>query len=130
MAFIQACQGENIAVVPPASLQSDGDSRHTCDFIMSSAAFYGQKSFRAANGTWYINVLCKIFKENYKTMDAVSMITHVHKEVTNMKSGYSMQCASSVRHNVHFAVKGGWGRVFGHHYGELSRWLFHSVIFL
>ena len=32
-------------------------------------------------GTWYISALCKIFKENYKTMDVVSMITDVHKEV-------------------------------------------------
>ena len=113
MAFIQACQGENIAVVPPASVQPDGVTRQTCDFIMSFAAFYGQYSFRSPiNGTWYIKALCKIFKENYKTMDVLSMITDVHKEVTNMTSGYYKQCPRlehSLRHNIQFAVKGGWG---------------------
>eukprot|EP00731_Ephydatia_muelleri_P034891 Em0084g4a len=45
MAFIQACQGENIAVVPPASVQSDGNpvlTMQTCDFIKLFAAFYEQ----------------------------------------------------------------------------------------
>ena len=125
MAFIQACQGENIAVVTPASVQCDGDTRQTCDFLKSFAAFYGQQSFRAADGTWYINALCKIFKEKYKTMDVVSMITDVHKEVTKeigkMEEKPQVKCQQcprlehSLRHNVHFAVKGGWGRVFGHH---------------
>ena len=47
MAFIQACQGENIAVVPPASVQSDGNpvlTMQTCDFIKLFAAFYGKKA--------------------------------------------------------------------------------------
>ena len=125
MAFIQACQGEDIAVVPSAYVQSDGVTRQTCDFLKSFAAFYGQKSFRAADGTWYINALCRIFKENFKTMDVVSMITDVHKEVTNMtgkmKEQPQVECQQcprlehSLRHNVHFAVKGGWGWFSGHH---------------
>ena len=128
MAFIQACQGEKIAIVPPASVQSDGAASvqsdgittEICDFLKSSAAFYGQQSFRAADGTWYINALCKIFKENYKKMDVVSMIIDVHKEVTNMTGEMKekprekcQQCpllVLTLRHKVHFAVKGGWGR--------------------
>ena len=134
MAFIQACQGGGIAVVPPVSVQSDGpdngedvNTRETCDFLLSYAAFYGQKSFRwpEGKGTWYISALCRIFKENYKTMDVVSMITDVHKEVTKeigeMKGMPQVKCQQcprlehSLRHNVHFAVKGGWGRFFGYH---------------
>ena len=134
MAFIQACQGGGIAVVPPVSVQSDGpdngedvNTRETSDFLLSYAAFYGQKSFRwpEGKGTWYISALCRIFKENYKAMDVVSMITDVHKEVTKeigeMKGMPQVKCQQcprlehSLRHNVHFAVKGGWGWCFGHH---------------
>ena len=122
MAFIQACQGENIAEQDGAHMYvkcSRLDTTKTGDFLLSYAAFYGQKSFRwtEGKGTWCISALCRIFKENYKTMDAVSMITDVHNEVSNEKAKtrrgeHCLQCPGlehTLRYKVQLAVKNGWG---------------------
>ena len=122
MAFIQACQGENIAEhdgAPLPSVEHDGGhsglTTRASDFLLSYAAFYGQKSFRwpEGKGTWYINALCRIFKENYKTLDVVSMITDVHNEVSNEKGRTTegkkcLQCPrndNTLRYKVQLAVK-------------------------
>ena len=122
MAFIQACQGENIAEHDGAQLPSvEHDGGHSglitkaSDFLVSYAAFYGQKSFRwpEGKGTWYINALCRIFKENHKTMDVVSMITDVHKEVKSVRvrtteGEISLQCPlmeHTLSDKVQLAVK-------------------------
>ena len=127
MAFIQACQGENIAEHDGAQLPSvEHDGGHSglttkaSDFLVSYAAFYGQKSFRwtEGKGTWYISALCRIFKENHKTMDVVSMITDVHNEVSNenartRRGEHCLQCPRlehTLRYKVQLAVKNdSWG---------------------
>ena len=126
MAFIQACQGENIAEhdgAQPPSVEHDGGNSglttRASDFLLSYAAFYGQKSFRwtEGKGTWYISALCRIFKENHKTMDVVSMITDVHNEVSNenartRRGEHCLQCPRlehTLRYKVQLAVKNGWG---------------------
>eukprot|EP00731_Ephydatia_muelleri_P005486 Em0002g1662a len=125
MAFIQACQGENIAehdVTQPPSVEDDGGhsglTTRASDFLLSYAAFYGQTSFRWMNGkgSWYISALCRIFKENHKTMDTVSMITDVHNKVCNEKywegKEHCLQCPRlehTLRYKVQLAVKNGWG---------------------
>ena len=126
MVFIQACQGNAIAehdgpeAPPPPPVEDDGGNlitTKTADFLVSFAAFYGQKSFRwTENGTWYMNALCNTFKENYKSKDVVSMITDVHKEVMEQKHDNArgkvyLQCPRlehTLRHKVHLAVEGGW----------------------
>ena len=94
MAFIQACQGNATAehggpeAPPPPPVEDDGHGEglfttKTADFLLSYAAFYGQKSFRwtEGKGSWYMSALCNTFKEKCKSKDVVSMITDVHKEV-------------------------------------------------
>ena len=126
MVFIQACQGSAIAeherpeAPPPPPVEDDGPGEglfttKTADFLLSFAAFYGQKSFREKeNGSWYMSALCSTFKENYRSKDVVSMITDVHNEVMELvgTEGRSTckQCPRQVltlAHKVHFAVKGG-----------------------
>ena len=127
MVFIQACQGSATAdhdgpeAPPPPPVEDDGESlitTKTADFLLSYAAFYGQKSFRwmEGNGSWYMSALYNIFKEKYKSKDVVSMITDVHNEVMKQeakdaKGGGCLQCPRlehTLRHKVHLAVKGGW----------------------
>ena len=122
MVFIQACQGDDIAE-HDGSVEDDGPGKgrigtKTADFLLSFAAFYGQRSFRwtEGDGSWYMSALCNTFKENYKSKDVVSMITDVHKEVMDQKVNNAqgevyLQCPRlehTLRHNVHIAVEGGW----------------------
>ena len=113
MVFIQACQGDAIA---EHGVEDDGHTTKSADFLLSFAAFCGQKSFEG-EGSWYVNALCNTFKENYKSKDVVSMITDIHKEVMKQeakdaKGGVCLQCPRlehTLRHKVHlFAVEGGW----------------------
>ena len=127
MAFIQACQsnataehdGPEAPLLPP--VEDDGEglfTTKTADFLVSFAAFYGQRSFRwpEEKGSWYMSALCNTFKEKYKSKDVVSMITDVHKEVMDQKAKdcrgkVCLQCPRlehTLRHKVHLAVKGGW----------------------
>ena len=127
MIFIQACQGSATAdhdgpeAPPPPPVEDDGESlftTKTADFLVSYAAFYGQKSFRWMEGigSWYMSALCNTFKEKYKSKDVVSMITDVHNEVMKQKSKdeKGKMCLQiprlehTLRHKVHLAVKGGW----------------------
>ena len=122
MAFIQACQGENIDEHDGAQLPSvEHDGGHSglttraSDFLLSYVAFYRQKSFRwtEGKGTWYISALCRIFKKNYKTLDVLSMITDVHYEMQNVRvrttiGGICLQCPlmeHTLSHKVQLAVK-------------------------
>ena len=115
MAFIQACQGDDIA---EHVVEDDGHTTKSADFLLSFAAFCGQKSFRwtEGKGSWYMSALCNTFKENYKSKDVVSMITDVHNEVMKQKvetdkGKMYLQCPRlehTLRHKVHLAVKGGW----------------------
>ena len=113
--FIQACQGDDIAVHTP--VESDGPGTRTADFLLSCAAFPGQKSFRMKEkGSWYMNALYNIFKDNYRSKDVLSMITDVHNEVMKQNGveengKVALQCPRSettLRHKVHIEVKGGW----------------------
>ena len=123
MIFIQACQGENVAdhAPPPPPVEDDGPGEglfttKTADFLLSFAAFYGQKSFRwtEGKGSWYMSALCNTFKENYRSKDVVSMITDVHKEVMDQEAKTRrgekcLQCPRlehTLRHKVHLAVEG------------------------
>ena len=122
MFFVQACQGDDIAEHDgpklPAPVESDGPGTKTADFLLSYAAFHGQMSFRCpGNGSWYMNALYDIFKDNYRSKDVLSMIIDVHNEVskkesTTKKGDVAKQCCSldgtTVIHKVHFEVKGGW----------------------
>ena len=105
MIFIQAAQGDNI---------HDGK---TADFLLSYAAFPGQKTFRwTETGSWYMNALYNIFKENYRSKDVVSMITDVHNEVMKEDAKVSggvvfLQCPRlehTLRHKVLIEAKRGW----------------------
>ena len=120
MIFIQACQGS--ATAEHNHVEDDGYAKKTADFLLSYAAFYGQKSFRwtEGNGSWYMSALCNTFKENYKSKDVVSMITDIHKEVMDQKAEDAqgkgcLQCPRlehSLRHKVHLAVKDGWFQIW------------------
>ena len=128
MVFIQACQGSAIAehdgseAPPPPPVEDDGhvkglSTTKTADFLLSYAAFYGQKSFREKKkGSWYMCALCNTFKQNYKSKDVVSMITDVHNEVMKQKGeekeggNTCKQCPFQVltlSHKVYFAVRKG-----------------------
>ena len=119
--FIQACQGDDIAEHDgpelPAPVESDGPGTKTADFLLSYAAFHGQRSFRwTEKGSWYMNALYNIFKDNYGSKDVVSMITDVHNEVMKQEAKLSggvvyLQCPRlehTLRHKVHIEVNGGW----------------------
>ena len=103
--FIEAAQGDNI---------HDGK---TADFLLSYAAFPGQKTFRwTETGSWYMNALYNIFKENYRSKDVVSMITDVHNEVMKQDAKLpggkvALQCPRlehTLRHKVLIEAKRGW----------------------
>ena len=122
MIFTQACQGGEIAEHTPVECDGPMTRVHvagtrTADFLLSYAAFHGQKSFRwEEKGSWYMNALYNIFKDNYGSKDVVSMITDVHNEVMKQKAktkegDVALQCPRlehTLRHKVHFEVKGGW----------------------
>ena len=125
MIFIQ---GDNMADSEhdgpelPAPMKSDGPMtrvRNVSDFLFSYVAFRSQKSFRwTGKGSWYINGLYNIFKENYRSKDVLSMITDVHNEVMKQEEvedgGVALQfpCLEhTLRHKVHIEVKGGWFQV-------------------
>ena len=127
--FIQACQGDSIAELTPAQcdkiakhdkpelpapVERDCPGTRTADFLLSCAAFHGQKSFRdMKKGSWYMNALYNIFKDNYRSKDVVSMITDVHSEVMDQEAKLSggdvaLQCPRlehTLRHKVHIEVK-------------------------
>ena len=99
MVFIQAAQGDAIA---EHVVEDDGHTMKSADFLLSFAAFCGQKSFRwtEGKGSWYISALCNTFKENYKSKDVVTMITDVHNEVMKQKvqGKVYFQCPPSGAH--------------------------------
>ena len=137
MVFIQACQGtetaehdgpklpapvESDGPMPRIPVESDGHGTKTIDFLLSFAAFHGQLSFRSSlpsKGSWYMNALYNIFKDNYRSKDVVSMITDVHNEVSKEKAikddgDVALQCPRlehTLRHKVHIEVNGGWSEL-------------------
>ena len=80
MVFVQACRGNE---VPSA----DGDvARQPGDLFFSFATFIGHAAFRGKNGSWYVNDLCSVFEENYKTKDFFKMLTEVHRRVQSREA--------------------------------------------
>ena len=73
MVFIQACRGDNV-------LQRDA-ATNAEDLLISFATPHGFASYRDEYGSWYMQSICRIFNEGYKTKDLASMITEVKAAV-------------------------------------------------
>ncbi|CAA9999836.1 unnamed protein product [Nesidiocoris tenuis] len=90
--FIQACRGTKahygVNLVRFNSSEMDSVSRESyiipshSDILVSYSTVPGALSPRnKIKGTWFIQSLCKVLKEHYKTSDLLSMLTMVNREV-------------------------------------------------
>lgn len=85
---IQACQGDNLQTVmldgpkPPVTLNALTLGPERGDSVIAWSTVKGYASFRdRAKGSWFIQELCKEFKENSPARDFVDMVTRVNNQL-------------------------------------------------
>ena len=87
--FVQACRGDD-KDQGISSEESDDGGDGLCkslpsqaDFLLAYSTPPGHRSWRSPRyGSWYISTLCKVFMNNARHHDLLSMLTMVNKELS------------------------------------------------
>lgn len=86
--LIQACQGsEHMEQINPTSLlEVDGTMELVnkmelpveADFLYAYSTVPGFSSWRSKSGSWFIQIICDVFRKHGRSMDVVRMLTKVN----------------------------------------------------